>query len=419
MKTVSKKLLSLLLVAMLLVSAVPFQAFAATTTYIDLWVQDTDGSWASIGQYPVDDLDQSNLKATIATIYTAGDFDIIQSNIDGMNGAVYIAPTSNTQPEEPEEPEEPENGGQEESTSVTVYIYEMNEFTQNGVEVGSATIDPDDYATTDAMVKAIYNGSYSKYKYRDYGDGTAMLQVWPIETPENTQLFKLRIQHNDGTSNYTLVDIYEGASILDTINAAGVKLTYADHTFVGWSLNHTGTAETYINRYHTAEASMADANGIIKIYADWDKKTDDKDDNKDVVYDVVLKIYTNGKTASAAKTVSMDNYGIDGKITREEVELCVRKYYKGDLSFFGLFTYATWNGGKYDTDDAVRSIDLNPDETNYIYVMVKNATAIGNGTADPSNPKTGDMILPAAMTMMLVSGLAAAAVYVVGKKRRV
>lgn len=419
MKTVSKKLLSLLLVAMLLVSAVPFQAFAATTTYIDLWVQGSNGNWTSIGQFPLDDVTESNLKAKIATVYTAGDFDIIQSNIDGMNGTVYIAPTSNTQPEVPEVPEEPEDGGQEESTSVTVYIYEMNEFTQNGVEVGSATIDPADYATTDAMVKAIYNGAFSKYKYRDFGDGTAQLQIWPIETPDNTQLFKLRIQHNDGTSDYTLVDIYEGASILDTINAAGVKLTYADHTFVGWSLNHTGTAETYINRYHTAEASMANSAGIIYIYADWDKKTDDKNDNTDVVYDVVLKIYTNGKTASAAKTVSMDNYGIDGKITREEVELCVRKYYSGNLNFFGLFTYNTWNGGKYDVDDAVRSIDLNPDETNYIYVMVKNATANTSGKADPTNPKTGDMVLPAAMTMMMVSGLAAAAVYVIGKKRRV
>lgn len=419
MKTVSKKLLSLLLVAMLLVSAVPFQAFAATTTYIDVWVQGSNGNWTSIGQFPFDDVTESNLKAKIATVYTAGDFDIIQSNIDGMNGTVYIAPTSNTQPEVPEEPEVPEDGGQKESTSVTVYIYEMNEFTQNGIEIGSATIDPADYANTDAMVKAIYNGAFSKYKYRDFGDGTAQLQVWPIETPDNTQLFKLRIQHNDGTSDYTLVDIYEGASILDTINAAGVKLTYADHTFVGWSLNHTGTAETYINRYHTAEASMANSAGVIYIYADWDKKTDDKNDNTDVVYDVVLKIYTNGKISSAAKTVSMDNYGIDGKITRQEVELCVKQYYKGNLNFYGLFTAGTWNNGKYDVDDAVSSINLNPDKPNTIYVMVKNATPVGSGTADPSNPKTGDVVLPAAMTMMMVSGLAAAAVYVIGKKRRV
>ena len=402
MKTVSKKLLSLLLVAMLLVSAVPFQAFATEDTYtVSLFIYNAEtGGYDDGGYYTVSDL--SDQAAVIALGYP-GEYELVDWKVYGTDVQVKIKPIVE----------------EEEPASVTVYIYEMNEFSNEGVEVGSATIDPADYATTDAMVKAIYNGAFSKYKYRDFGDGTAQLQIWPIETPDNTQLFKLRIQHNDGTSDYTLVDIYEGASILDTINAAGVKLTYADHTFVGWSLNHTGTAETYINRYHTAEASMANSAGIIYIYADWDKKTDDKNDNTDVVYDVVLKIYTNGKTASAAKTVSMDNYGIDGKITREEVELCVRKYYSGNLNFFGLFTYNTWNGGKYDTDDAVRSIDLNPDETNYIYVMVKNATANTSGKADPTNPKTGDMVLPAAMTMMMVSGLAAAAVYVIGKKRRV
>ena len=59
---------------------------------------------------------------------------------------------------------------------------------------------------------------------------------------------------------------------------------------------------------------------------------------------------------------------------------------------------------------------VNRDGDDYVFVMVKNVKVV---TADPSNPKTGDMILPAAMTMMLVSGLAAAAVYVIGKKRRV
>jgi len=332
MKTVSKKLLSLLLVAMLLVSAVPFQAFAA------------DGT-------------------------------------------------------------------------VAIDIYEVD-LENNAIFVETVEADPSAYASQDDMVKDIY-GQFTKYQYRDGGDGTAMLRVWPLETPEGEKALKLRIQHNDGTSNYNLVDILEGDGILAAINAAGVKVSREGYKFVGWSLSHTGDVDSYINVYHTAKADMANSDGVIYIYADWEKITDDKNDNDDVVYDVVLKIYTNGKTNTAAKTVSMDNYGIDGKITREEVELCVRKYYKGDLNFYGLFTYETWNGGKYDTDDAKFSIMLDPDETNYIYVMVKNATPVGSGTADPSNPKTGDMVLPAAMTMMMVSGLAAAAVYVIGKKRRV
>ena len=332
MKTVSKKLLSLLLVAMLLVSAVPFQAFAA------------DGT-------------------------------------------------------------------------VAIDIYEVD-LENNAKFVKTVEADPSAYASQDDMVKDIY-GQFTKYQYRDGGDGTAMLRVWPLETPEGEKVLKLRIQHNDGTSNYNLVDILEGDGILAAINAAGVKVSREGYKFVGWSLSHTGDVDSFINVYHTAKADMANSDGVIYIYADWEKITDDKNDNDDVVYDVVLKIYTNGKTSSAAKTVSMDNYGIDGKITREEVELCVRKYYKGDLNFFGLFTYETWNGGKYDTDDAKFSIILDPDETNYIYVMVKNATASTSGNADPTNPKTGDYILPAAMTMMLVSGLAAAAVYVFSKKRRV
>ena len=47
--------------------------------------------------------------------------------------------------------------------------------------------------------------------------------------------------------------------------------------------------------------------------------------------------------------------------------------------------------------------------------MVKNVKVVAG---DPTNPKTGDYVLSAAMTMMAVSGLAAAAVYVIGKKRR-
>ena len=61
-------------------------------------------------------------------------------------------------------------------------------------------------------------------------------------------------------------------------------------------------------------------------------------------------------------------------------------------------------------------IIVNRDGDDYVYVMVNNVKVVA---ADPTNPKTGDMVLPAAMTMMMVSGLAAAAVYVIGKKRRV
>ena len=52
-----------------------------------------------------------------------------------------------------------------------------------------------------------------------------------------------------------------------------------------------------------------------------------------------------------------------------------------------------------------------------IHVVLTSGSSSSN--ADSTNPKTGDYILDTAMTMMAISGLAAAAVYVVGKKRRV
>ena len=190
---VSKKLLSMMLVVMLLLSAVPFQAFAEEVTTV------------SIDVYEVDLENNAKLLKTVTGV-----------NVEG-------------------------------------------------------------YASQDDMVKDVYGANFTKYQYRDGGDGTAMLRVWPLETPAEKQVFKLRIQHNNGTSDYSLVDIYEGDAILATIKAAGVKLSYADHDFVGYSFNHTGNAAGYINVYHTAEASMA-KDGVITIYADWEKITDDDDD---------------------------------------------------------------------------------------------------------------------------------------------
>lgn len=55
MKTVSKKLFSLLLVAVLLVSALPFQAFAASTTTLKFWKYDFDaGSYTLASEKVID-----------------------------------------------------------------------------------------------------------------------------------------------------------------------------------------------------------------------------------------------------------------------------------------------------------------------------------------------------------------------------
>lgn len=313
----------------------------------------------------------------------------------------------------------PFHASADENSGTTVTIFEVD-LDGNAKQIDEvAGVDVASYESVDALVAALYDGQWKDYRFKDFGDGSAMLQIWPMETPEGKTVIKLKVMKNNGTSDYTLVEMYAGDYILDAIEAAGVSYSWEGHNFMGWLTNHTANgadeAQYVVNRYTTANEDMT-------IWADWEEITDDDDDNNDVVYDAVLKIYVNGKTSSAAKTVNLDAYSLDGKVTRSEVELAVKKYYtaadSNGMSFYGLFTTKTWNSGNYDTEDAVSSVELDANETTYIYVMVKNATAISSGStsnsnADTSNPQTGDGIVIALAVMMTTGGAA----LTLGKKK--
>lgn len=293
----------------------------------------------------------------------------------------------------------------DEVSTVVVDIYEVDN-DNNAVMIGSVEVNPADYASEEAMVKAIYSGEYSKYQYREM-DGSAMLRVWPIETPAEKQLFTLTLIFNNGTSDKVSFEVLEGTNILEAIKEYGVKLpAYEGHEFVGWAFSHTtndaGDADHVVNRYHVIE-------GDTKLWADWDVISDD-DDKEDAVYDAVLKIYINGKTSSAAKTVDLDIYAVDGKITQAEVEACVKKYYKASnsngMGFYGLFTSSA-DLANYKNATGAKNVLLETNETTTIYVMVTNATVITATTpSDSTNPQTGDAIGMALAVMMSTGGAA-------------
>ena len=279
---------------------------------------------------------------------------------------------------------------------------------------------------TKALAESVIGKQLIDYKWQGAsedadGNVTVNLLATVLETKDDKNVYQLRVMYNRGNGNddYKQIDIYEGEGILAAIKNAGIKPTYKDHVLVGYLNHHTGTSNSYLTIYDVAKASMANDLGVIKVYADWREKTDDDDedyeygeggglygdDNDDPIYDVVLRIYTNGKTSSYAKKVSsstMGKYTKDGKLTRDEVETIVQKYFKttSDTKYYGLFTTKTWDDGDYDTDDAVYSIELDPNKTNNVYVMVKDAKAY---VADSSNPKTGDSIMIAVTTMALAA----------------
>ena len=137
------------------------------------------------------------------------------------------------------------------------------------------------------------------------------------------------------------------------------------------------------------------------------------------VAEVKVQLYIHKDKISASPVIKdMHGFRIGDTISKSiDVDPLVKKYYTGSkMTIQGLYTEEDYNDLlKNLTPTAAQ--DLRVTEAGMeIHVIVKNGTA---STADPSNPKTGDYILSTAMTLMVISGLAAAAVYVVGKKRRV
>lgn len=248
--------------------------------------------------------------------------------------------------------------------------------------------------------------------------------------PGKGEKVTLRVFHNDGTSNYTDIRCYTTDSLLDVINANDElsELSRDGYKLIGWAFEANND---YNQEWIAAQHKVSDDDDL-RVYADWQETKpgkDDKpskpgnDDDDDGEDEVLLKIYVNGNTKSAAKVVDMDAYDNDGKITLAEATKVVKKYYEqasdnDDMDIDGLFTYRTWNGGDYSMKNAKKSITVNEKGDTIIYVMVRDAQKISSGTADSTNPKTGDTIFMA-VTVMALSATALAVVYFFNKKRAV
>lgn len=138
---------------------------------------------------------------------------------------------------------------------------------------------------------------------------------------------------------------------------------------------------------------------------------------------VYLEIYLNGDW-NLAKRVDISAYvgKNDEVITRAEVQKVVTKYYSPKagytLKYIGLFDEQSWYEYTRDqeTDGAesiqITMLDGDIKKDHYIYVMVTNVKV---PVADSTNPKTGDAILGVVATMF-TSG--AAALYLEQKKRK-
>lgn len=234
------------------------------------------------------------------------------------------------------------------------------------------------------------------------------------EKPGKGEKVTLRVWHNDGTSNFTDIRCYADDNLLDVIesNEDLAELTREGYKLIGWAFEMNNDDGDWIAAQH----KVSDDDDL-DVFADWQETIPGKNEKGDVV----LRIYLNENGDRVAKVVNMEKYASDGKITLTEVEKVVRKYYEekytdDDMDIEGLFTKETFNRGDYDMDDAKSKMYVKDHGDTVIYVMVRDAQRISSGTADSSNPKTGDNILMV-VSIMVMSGAALA--YVFSKKRAV
>ena len=143
-------------------------------------------------------------------------------------------------------------------------------------------------------------------------------------------------------------------------------------------------------------------------------------------YKVYLHIFKDNKVDDPAKTINItEGIALDGKVTLDEVKTVVKNYYTAKTSdgikYDGMYlAEGNWVGNfvndtkKYDTISDTN--EMRKTREVHINVMITNANAKSSEKADKTNPKTGDMIfIP--VIFMVVSGAAIAGVYFYTTKR--
>ncbi len=446
MKTVFKKMLSLVLVAMLLVSAVPFQASADSDEYkITAEIYNENEELIKTGSFYV--FTTSKLSWPLSQLLGgdwADKYEVIGYSVgnhyDGGatgntqfgdyikdNDTVYIEVKAKASTDGGNEGSGNEGSGNEGSGNTGSG--------NNGGNTGSGTFESYKLTVNNGDKITVYSGEL-------------YLDVLAARTPErpgqrfigwfsdalgrivnkNDQIFgndNVTAKFSDPVQyNLTLDENRKGEEYVNR----GKLVTYGEpigdlytptregYTFLGWKLNGK-----YIH-----EDTEWTLQGDGTAYAQWRLESDEEDEPmggnthiKDG--EVYLEIYKNGNTKELIKRVKVTKYVEDNRISLSDAKAVAKKYVSAksgySLEFDGLFDEEAWWWYCRDEEtDGKKSVIVNQDGDDYVYIMVKNVKSSSN--ADTSNPKTGDTIFMA-VTVMALSASALAAAYVFNKKRAI
>ena len=137
---------------------------------------------------------------------------------------------------------------------------------------------------------------------------------------------------------------------------------------------------------------------------------------------VYLNIYKDTKVGSADKRVEITKgIAVDKWVNMAEVKNVVKTYYSAKdsngIEYDGLYLDGNWASDyvadqNYDTIDLTKSTDDNV----FINVMISNATTKSSSVADSSNPKTGDTIFAPIAVLGISASALAVVMYFYSKK---
>ena len=373
MKTVCKKLLSLMLVAVLLVSAVPMMASA---TGKQIWVKVKEGT-----------ADNSTEVCSFnVSIETGG------TTIRGMMDAVsdyevttnFVKASYKTSENSPTTPI-----GLDEAFPEDIYgLYVV-------YEPKAAAQPPED--PTEAVVAPI-----SITVKVDNSDNV----VWTgSKVPANGKSSLVYVWNSDWDNAYTFRHAW--------VSERQTKLGQNDKVYAGETLYIALENKTTSGNSGSGSSGSGSDSGSSSKFP----------------YSVYLHIYAKGNVATPIKTVTLDSWTCvkDGVINLEELKEVVKTYYTAKTSdgigYDGIYysTSTTKNDYVNDTNHTKEITNLDTLRTQgyvHLNVWINNyvAKSSSSSNADTSNPKTGDSIYTAVAVMGL-SVTALAAVYFINKKR--
>ena len=384
MKTVCKKLLCLMLVAMMLVSAVPF-AFATEGETALFWIEvrvNGEGKDSKQVTMPVNpDADTVLAYAKLDDVWGSyfteyADYEAKVEELAAGSAAVNFVKAEEPEQKPEQKPEEDKKPEQKPENNIP---------------------GRPDFNKPGSVIGGILGNIFNKHDFPGNGHGKPNFK-W--ETVELTVVYNFPDNFRYMGRTSETFKVWKGSDILDALAAAESMGYYEEPTRDGYTLAGYSFDKECKNDVNRDD----EITGNLTIYCEWEKSF------------VTLRVYTNGDTKYPDRTFDLSAYAKDGKITQAEVENLLDSKYTAKsgytLAYYGLFTDKTWDNGDYDNDDAVSTVKVNAFGKTTIYVMVKN---VKKAVADSSNPKTGDNIMIAVSAMALS---AAALVSIVELKKR-